>query len=121
MYHYSFEKLEVWQLSRKLVGIIYKITDKFLVEERVGLTNQLRRAAVSINSNIAEDSSRSYLKDQIRFIEITYNQINKSTNQQITKSTKGRTENAAYPSYPYSRWHETLFHVRFSRVAITPL
>jgi four helix bundle protein len=75
MYHYSFEKLEVWQLSRKLVGIIYKITDKFPAEEKFGLTNQLRRASVSIASNIAEGSSRNSLKDQVRFIEIAYGSL----------------------------------------------
>ena len=75
MYLYSFEKLDVWQLSRKLTGIIYKITDKFPVEEKFGLTNQLRRAAVSIASNIAEGSSRNSLKDQIRFIEIAYGSL----------------------------------------------
>ena len=75
MYLYSFEKLDVWQLSRKLVGIIYKITEKFPVEEKFGLINQLRRAAVSIASNIAEGSSRNSLKDQIRFIEIAYGSL----------------------------------------------
>ena len=75
MYHYSFEKLDVWQLSRKLVGIIYKITDKFPIDEKFGLTNQLRRAGVSIASNIAEGSSRNSLKDQVRFIEIAYGSL----------------------------------------------
>ena len=75
MYLYSFEKLEVWQLARKLVGIIYKITDKFPADEKFGLTNQLRRAAVSIASNIAEGSTRSSLKDQVRFIEIAYGSL----------------------------------------------
>ena len=75
MYLYSFEKLEVWQLSRKLIGIVYKITDKFPAEEKFGLTNQLRRAAVSVASNIAEGSSRNSLKDHIRFIEVAYGSL----------------------------------------------
>ena len=75
MYLYSFEKLDVWQLSRKLVGIIYKITDKFPADEKFGLINQLRRAGVSITSNIAEGSSRNSLKDQVRFIEIAYGSL----------------------------------------------
>ena len=75
MYLYSFEKLEVWQLARKLVGIIYKITDKFPADEKFGITNQLRRAAVSIASNIAEGSTRNSLKDQVRFIEIAYGSL----------------------------------------------
>ena len=75
MYLYSFEKLDVWQLSRKLIGIVYKITDKFPAEEKFGLTNQLRRAAVSVASNIAEGSSRNSLKDHIRFIEVAYGSL----------------------------------------------
>jgi four helix bundle protein len=75
MYLYSFEKLDVWQLSRKLTVIIYKITDKFPSEEKFGLTNQLRRAAVSIASNIAEGSSRSSYKEQVRFLEIAYGSL----------------------------------------------
>jgi len=75
MYLYSFEKLDVWQLSRKLIGIIYKVTDKFPADEKFGLTSQLRRASVSIASNIAEGSSRNSLKDQVRFIEIAYGSL----------------------------------------------
>ena len=75
MYLYSFEKLEVWQLSRKLVGIIYNLTDKFPTDEKFGITNQLRRAAISITSNIAEGTSRSSSKDQLRFIEIAYGSL----------------------------------------------
>ena len=75
MYLYSFEKLEVWQLARKLVGIIYKITDKFPADEKFGITNQLRRATVSVVSNIAEGVSRSSLKDRVRFIEIAYGSL----------------------------------------------
>ena len=54
---YSFEKLEVWQNSRVLVTAIYQLTKKFPQEERFGLTNQLRRASVSVSSNIAEGNS----------------------------------------------------------------
>ena len=75
MYLYSFEKLEVWQIARKLVGIIYKITDKFPADERFGIVNQLRRAAVSVVSNIAEGVSRSSLKDRVRFMEIAYGSL----------------------------------------------
>ena len=75
MYIYSFEKLEVWQLSRKLVREIYSLTKEFPIEEKFNLTNQLRRASVSVSSNIAEGSSRSSLKDQIRFLEIAYGSL----------------------------------------------
>jgi len=69
---YSFEKLDVWQKSRAYVKMIYKLTKFFPEEEKFGLVSQLRRASVSIVSNIAEGTSRSSLKDQIRFTEIAY-------------------------------------------------
>ncbi len=75
MYIYSFEKLEVWQLARKLVQLIYKLTENFPPEERFNLTGQMRRASVSTTSNISEGSSRRSLKDQIRFIEIAYGSL----------------------------------------------
>ena len=75
MYIYSFEKLEVWQLSRKLAREIYSLTGTFPVEEKFNLTSQMRRASISVPSNIAEGSSRSSLKDQIRFLEIAYGSL----------------------------------------------
>ena len=64
---YSFEKLEVWQLARKLTANIYKISKIFPEDEKFGLTSQIRRAAISITSNIAEGSSRQTGKEQARF------------------------------------------------------
>ena len=75
MYIYSFEKLEVWQLSRKLVKEVYSLTEKFPTEEKFSLINQMRRASISVSSNIAEGSSRSSLKDQIHFLEIAYGSL----------------------------------------------
>jgi four helix bundle protein len=72
MYTYSFEKLGVWQDARKFTVFIYKITAGFPVEEKFGLTNQLRRAAVSIAANIAEGSGRISLKDQAHFYQIAF-------------------------------------------------
>ena len=69
---YSFEKLDVWQKARTYVSTIYKLTEYFPDVEKFGLISQLRRATISIVSNIAEGTSRSSLKDQIRFTEIAY-------------------------------------------------
>jgi four helix bundle protein len=63
-------KYEVWNDSIELVAEIYKVTSNFPEEEKFGLTNQMRRCAVSIPSNIAEGSSRSSEKDFKRFLEI---------------------------------------------------
>lgn len=72
VYQYSFEKLEVWKNSRSFVVGIYRLTDKFPNEEKFGIVSQIRRASVSISSNIAEASSRNSLKEQVRFTEIAY-------------------------------------------------
>ncbi len=80
---FSFEKLEVWQLSRKLVLEIYKTTSFLPKEELYALTSQLRRAAISVSSNIAEGSSRKSPKDQARFSEIAYSSLIEVLNQLI--------------------------------------
>lgn len=67
---FNFEKLEVWQKAIDFADLIYSENRSFPSDERFGLTNQLRRAAVSISSNIAEGSSRSSKSDFARFVEI---------------------------------------------------
>lgn len=67
---FGFEKLEVWQKAIDFADTVYLVTRHFPADERFGLTNQLRRAAVSISSNIAEGSARISKKDFARFIEI---------------------------------------------------
>jgi four helix bundle protein len=67
---FNFEKLEVWQKAIDFADLVYKCTRKFPADERFGLTNQMRRTAVSISSNIAEGTSRMSQSDFRRFIEI---------------------------------------------------
>jgi four helix bundle protein len=67
---FNFEKLEVCQRAIDFADLVYNTTRAFPSDERFGLTNQLRRAAVSISSNIAEGSSRSSKSDFARFVEI---------------------------------------------------
>jgi four helix bundle protein len=55
---FNFEKLEVWQKAIAFAGLLYRLTRAFPEDERFGLTNQIRGAAVSIASNIAEGSAR---------------------------------------------------------------
>ena len=62
--------LKAWQESMDLVVIIYKLTSKFPDEEKYGLTSQLRRASVSIPSNIAEGSARKGNKEFLQFLYI---------------------------------------------------
>lgn len=75
MYIYPFEKLEVWQLARKLVVKIYLHTKNFPADEKFGLVNQMRRAAVSISSNLAEGSSRISKKEQAHFYTMAYGSL----------------------------------------------
>lgn len=63
----TFMDLDAWKIGHMLVIGIYKITQKFPSEEKFGLTNQLRRAAVSITSNIAEGFSRRTVKEKQQF------------------------------------------------------
>ena len=74
-FKFSFEKLEVWQNSRTFVKSVYLIINRLPNEEKFAICNQLRRASVSVSSNIAEGSSRFSPKDQIRFIEIAYGSL----------------------------------------------
>ena len=67
---HQFKELEIWKRSRIFCSQIYTITSKFPSDEKFGITNQLRRASVSIPSNIAEGSSRNSNKDFSRFLEI---------------------------------------------------
>jgi len=80
---YAFENLEVWQKSRKLVKSVYELTATFPNEEKFGLTSQLRRASVSVSSNIAESSTRWSRKDQARFYEIAFGSLIEALNQII--------------------------------------
>ncbi len=68
---HRFRDLEICKKSRKFCSKIYTITSRFPESEKFGMTNQLRRAAVSIPSNIAEGSSRKSNKDFSRFLQIT--------------------------------------------------
>ena len=67
---FNFEKLEVWRKSIEFADLVYNLTQSFPVEERFGLTNQMRRASVGVSSNIAEGSSRSSRTDYARFVEL---------------------------------------------------
>lgn len=66
----EYIELEVWKESRVLVNILYKITGKFPQEEMYSLTNQMRRSAISIPSNIAEGCGRRTSTDSLQFLHI---------------------------------------------------
>jgi len=66
----NHKELDVWKKSMDFVTEIYNITKHFPNEEKFGLTDQIRRASVSIPSNIAEGAARGTNKDFIRFLHI---------------------------------------------------
>lgn len=72
MYLKSYKELKVWQKSIELVKEIYKITSQFPKNEIYGLSIQMRRAAISIPSNISEGYSRKNLKEYLQFLRIAY-------------------------------------------------
>ena len=96
MYTYSFEKLDVWQKAKSFSVLIYKITRNFPSDEKFGITNQLRRASVSVPSNIAEGISRISYKEQARFSEIAYGSLMEVLNQIIISQDLGYLEIDAY-------------------------
>ena len=80
---YSFETLEVWKEARDLTLKIYQISGCFPSEEKFGLVSQMRRAVISISSNLAEGSSRESLKDQARYSQISFGSLMELLSQTI--------------------------------------
>lgn len=68
----SFKDLVVWQKSRDLAVIIYRLTDNFPKSELYGLTSQMRRAVISISSNIAESYHKFHEKEKRQFLAIAF-------------------------------------------------
>jgi four helix bundle protein len=83
MYTYSFEKLEVWVEVKELSKNIYLTTKQFPDDEKFGLTSQLKRASISICSNIAEGSARKTNKDKAHFTVMAFSSAVEVLNQII--------------------------------------
>jgi len=71
----NYSDLIAWQKAMDLVEMTYKATSQFPKEETYGLTNQLRRAVVSVPSNIAEGQGRNSASDFRRFLAISYGSL----------------------------------------------
>lgn len=86
---FNFEKLDTWQEAIGFAGLVYTLTRNFPDPERFGLTNQMRRAAVSISSNIAEGSSRASRQDFARFVEIASGSLFEVVSQSFISRNQG--------------------------------
>ncbi len=93
---FNFEKLDVWHKAIDFADLVYSLTRNFPSDERFGLTNQMRRAAVSISSNIAEGSSRSSRVDYSRFIEIATGSVFEVVSQATIGKRQGWLTDSDY-------------------------
>ena len=80
---YAFEKMNAWQEARKLVVEVYQLLEDFPNFEKYALCDQIRRAIISVPSNLAEGSGRISVKEQLHFYEISYGSLMESYNQLI--------------------------------------
>jgi four helix bundle protein len=74
----AYMDLEVWNLAHELVLEIYKVTKNFPIDERFGLTYQLRKASSSIPANIAEGNGRQGTREYIQFLYISKASLNEA-------------------------------------------
>lgn len=72
---YDYKQLDVYIESKKLVKMVYELLRKFPKEEQYALCDQLRRAVISVPSNIAEGLGRYSIKEQVHFLEIAYGSL----------------------------------------------
>ena len=78
---FAFENLDAYKVARILVRDVYRLQNKFPMEERFALGDQIRRSTTSITSNIAEGSGRNSIKEKIHFIEIAFGSLAESFSQ----------------------------------------
>lgn len=79
----SYKELRIWQDSISLSKYVYHITNTFPAKESYGLTSQMRRAAVSVASNIAEGNRRQHTRDFIRFLRIALGSLGELETQAV--------------------------------------
>ena len=93
---FNFEKLETWQKAIAFADLVYEMTRNFPADERFGLTNQMRRAAVSVSSNIAEGAARNSKADYARFLEIATGSLFEVVSQSFVGKRQGHISEPAF-------------------------
>ena len=86
---FNFEKLDVWRKAIEFADLVYSATTASPDDERFGLTSQMRRAAVSVSSNIAEGASRFSRDDYARFLEIATGSLFEVVSQSFIATKQG--------------------------------
>jgi four helix bundle protein len=92
----DFRQLKVWEKAHQLALTIYKATKEFPKEELYGLTSQIRRASMSIPTNIAEGRGRFTDADFARFLQIAMGSASETEYQLILARDPGFLPNASY-------------------------
>jgi four helix bundle protein len=92
----SFTQLEAWKEAHTFVVTIYQVTKKFPQDEQFGLTNQIRRAAVSISSNIAEGFSRQSFKEKVQFYSTSLGSLTETQNQLLISRDVGYVDQETF-------------------------
>ena len=77
----DYRKLKVWEKTRALTAAVYRVTRGFPKDELYGITNQMRRASVSIGANIAKGCGRESSRELARLLSIASGSANESKNQ----------------------------------------
>ncbi len=86
---FSFEKLNVWQKARSFHREVFRLTTSFPYEQNYALIPQIRRAALSVPSNISEGAGRLGSKEFVHFISIAYGSLMETMNQLILADDMG--------------------------------
>ncbi|MEJ2535411.1 MAG: four helix bundle protein [Gammaproteobacteria bacterium] len=90
----THQDLKAWRRSIDFVEDVYRLTDRFPERERFGLTSQLRRAAVSVPSNIAEGAARGTRSEFLRFLNIARSSLSEARTQLIIADRLGYLNSA---------------------------
>jgi len=105
---FKFEKLDVWQKAVAFADLFYSKTKSFPSDERFGLTNQMRRAAVSVSSNIAEGSARISDADFARFVEIATGSLFEAVSESTVAKRQGYLSNESFAARRLAISHSLL-------------
>lgn len=92
----DFKNLLVWRQAHQFTLDVYQITRSFPEDERFGLTSQLRRAVISIESNIAEGNARNTIKDFIQFLYIARGSLAETESQLLIAKDLGYISSTEY-------------------------